>query len=159
MRYLFGFLVCCGFVAVACSSPNNARECGQPNPKLTADGSEVIYYRAICVDEECGWSDCNTRLVDSYVLVYNVETQARTRLLFGTSEFDVSANGEVIVYADDSLLEIYDRGSGMTTKVDVGEFGGFRGDTSPRISGDGQVVAWTIPQSMSWIVPAARAHS
>jgi len=144
MRYLFGFLVCCGFMAVACSSPNNVYECGQPSPKLTADGREVIYSRAICMDEDCGWSDCNTRLVDSYVVVYDVETQARTRLPFGTSDFDVSANGEVIVYADDSLLKIYDRGSGNTTSVDVAEFGPFLQHSSPRISGDGQIVAVTI---------------
>jgi len=143
-RYSFGLLLCCGLMAVACSSSNNTYECGQPNPKLTADGREVIYFRAICVDEECGWSGCNTRLVDSYVLVYDVETQARSRLPFGTSDFDVSANGEIIVYADDSLLKIYDRGSGNTTSVDVAEFGPFLQQSSPRISGDGQVVAVTI---------------
>ena len=144
MRYLLGFLVCCGFMAVACSSPNTPYECGHPNPRLTADGHEVIYARAICVDEDCGWNSCNTRLVDSYLLAYDVETRARTRLP-GISGFDdVSANGEVIVYADDSLLKIYDRGSGNTTSVDVAEFGPFLQHSSPRISGDGQIVAVTI---------------
>jgi Tol biopolymer transport system component len=82
--------------------------------------------------------------VDSYVLAYDVETRARTRLP-GISGFDdVSANGEVFVYADDSLLKIYDRESGNTTSVDVAEFGPFLQHSSPRISGDGQVVAVTI---------------
>ena len=145
MRYLFALLLCSGLTAVACSSSNNAYECGQPNPRLTADGREVIYFRAICVDEECDWSGCNTRLVDSYLLVYDVETQARTRLPFGTSNFDVSGNGEIIAYTNGSLLEIYDRESGNATTVDVAEFGNFWfPPPSPSISGDGKVVAFTL---------------
>jgi Tol biopolymer transport system component len=82
--------------------------------------------------------------VDSHLLVYDVETRAIAQLPSGTSVFDVSSDGAVVAYPNGSLLEIYDRESENTTRVDVAEFGPFLQHSSPRISGDGQVVAFTI---------------
>lgn len=146
MRYLFGFLCVCalGVMPLLGCSKSNTFECGDPTPKLTADGREVIYGRAICelVDPGC-WFDCTSRLVDSHLVVYNVKTRAKTQRP-PAALFDASSDGGVIVYPKDSFLEIYDRGSGNTTSVDVSEFGPFLQHSSPRISGDGQVVAFTI---------------
>jgi Tol biopolymer transport system component len=141
----FWLLLCCGLTAAACSSSDNTFKCGDLAPQLTADGREVIYNRAICETPAGCWLDCHSRLVDSHLQVYDVETQAIARLPFGTSAFDVSSDGKVIAYPSGSLLEIYDRESGNTTSVDVTEFGSFWGPPpSPSISGDGQVVAFTL---------------
>jgi Tol biopolymer transport system component len=141
----FWLLLCCGLTVAACSSSDNTFKCGDPAPQLTADGREVIYNRAICETPAGCWWDCPSRIVDSHLQVYDVETQAIARLPFGTSVFDVSSDGKVIAYPSGSLLEIYDRESGNTTSVDVTEFGSFWGPPpSPSISGDGQVVAFTL---------------
>lgn len=152
MRCFLGLLLCCGLTAVGCSSPNNTYDCAQPYPQLTADGGEVIYLRTICERTECGWSSCNIRILDSYLLVYDVETQTIAQLPFGTSAFAASGDGRIVAETSGSVpdengsfLEIYDRESGNTTTVDVSEFGHFWSPSPrPSVSGDGQVVAFVL---------------
>jgi Tol biopolymer transport system component len=156
MRYLCGLLLCCGLTIAGCSS-NNTVECNF-TPQVTADGREVIYRQDICGPAECNWHSCWRPILDSHLLVHDVETRATSQLSLWVvgGGFDVSGNGEVIAYygweEEDEmpLLEIYDRGSGNTTRVDVTEFGIFGSPSSPRISGDGQVVAFTIHWGLSW---------
>jgi len=143
-------------MVAACSSSDDTFKCGDPAPQLTADGREVVYNRALCVTPADCWLDCPAQLVDSHLQVYDVETQAREQLPFGTSAFDVSGDGNLIAHlaispleTNDrehlSLLEIYDRESGNTTSVDVSEFGSFWFPLpSPSVSGNGQVVAFSL---------------
>jgi len=159
MRWLCRFLLCCGLTVAGCSS-SNASECGDPNPKLTADGREVIYKRVFC--EPSGlW---RSRAVESYLVVYDVETQATSRIsLRATSfhvPFDVSSNGQVIVYEQNTLsppgqseVYIYDRDDRRTTTVDISEVGRLLTTTppqAPRVSGDGQVVAFVVQRDQDY---------
>ena len=156
MRCLYGFLVCCILTVAGCSA-DNGFECGAPNPKVTADGREVIYKRVFC--EYVGWR--GSRAVESYFVAYDVETQARSRIsLRGPSyhvPFDVSSDGQIIVYEQNTIrppgnseIYIYDRGDRSTTIVDISEVGTLLSTTppqTPRISGDGQVVAFVVQRN------------
>ena len=150
MRYLFGFLCVCALglmPLIGCSESNNTFECGDFTPKLTADGREVIYRRDICEPPECTLITCFPNVVDSHLLVHDVETRAMSQLPLKALAFDVSSDGGVIVYiANAELAAISDRGSGNTTRLDIAEFGMFLfpGPAPPSISGNGQVVALTI---------------
>ena len=150
MRYLFGFMCVCvlGGLPVAGCSSNHTFECGDLSPKLTADGREVIYRRAICEPIGDCWLDCPSRTVDSHLLVYDVGTRAMSQLSPWVSAFDVSGDGQVVVYYGrdwpSTLLGIYDRSSGDRASVDISEFGFLWGSAPPRISGDGQIVAFTV---------------
>jgi Tol biopolymer transport system component len=145
MRYLFGFLCVCalGIVLLVGCDEANTFECSNFSPQVTANGREVIYGRNICEPCEVTWSGCDTRVVDSYLLVHDVETRVMAQLPLNSWAFDVSSDGDVIAYTSNpGFLKIYERGSGNATSVDVAEFGSHL--ASPRISGDGQVVAFTI---------------
>lgn len=149
MRCSFGLLFCFGLTVASCSS-SSTFECDDFAPRLTADGREVIYGRDICGGPpRCTIDQCSRDVVDSHLLIYDVQTQATSELSLWVAAFDVSSDGEIIAYYPQeqppelTLLEIYDRGSGDTTRLDVAEFGGYVWPSSPRISGDGQVVAFT----------------
>ena len=156
MRWLFRFLLCCVATVAGCSS-DNASECGDPNPKLTADGREVIYKRVFCEPSSL-W---RSRTVESYLVVYDVETQARSRISLAATSFhvpfDVSSDGQVVVYEQNTLnppgqsqVYIYDRSDRRTTTVDISEVGQLLTTTpsqAPRISGDGQVVAFVVQRN------------
>jgi Tol biopolymer transport system component len=157
MRCVFGLFLCCILTVASCSS-DKGRECGDPNPKLTADGREVIYKRVSC--EYVGWR--GSRAVESYLVAYYVETHARSRIsLRGAPSyhvpFDVSSDGQIIVYEQDTIrppgnseIYIYDRGDRSTTVVDISEVGTLLSTTppqAPRISGDGQVVAFVVQRN------------
>ena len=133
---------------------DNTSECGDPNPKLTADGREVIYKHVLC--EPSGLF--GSRAVESYLVAYDVETQARSRISTVAASFhvpfDVSSDGQIIVYQlgtfhprGGSEVYIYDRGDRSTTTLDISEFGRLLTTTppqAPRISGDGQLVAFVV---------------
>jgi Tol biopolymer transport system component len=150
MRYLVGLVCVLALGVMGCSERDGTFRCGSPDPKLTADGREVLYRRHTCETVGDCWIDCSWRLVHSRVVAYEVETRSSRELPFEAADFDVSGDGRIVVYYEPepdsqiTLLEIYDRSSGDRASVDISEFGFLWGSAPPRISGDGQIVAFTV---------------
>ena len=133
--------LCC--LLLAGCSDTRSFPCGDFEPNITPDGSEIIYRRSFC--EATGM--LTTRVTGMRLIAYDVGQRTATPLpTTDSSRFDVSDDGAVIVYqADGTTLGIYDRASGQVNRVDVANLGrGFLFPSAPVISGDAKIIAFTI---------------
>jgi Tol biopolymer transport system component len=142
MLYGAGLAILHGLSLIGCSD-RQPFECGNFAPKITADGRELVYQRFFC--EATGI--LSTRVVGVHLLAYDEETGKTARLSTAViSTFDISDDGNIIVYQPEgTTLAIHDRTSNRANTLDVANLGrGFLVPSTPAISGDGQVVAFTI---------------